>query len=464
MRSASGFPGQEVQGRPAIQAHAKVAHLPPLNDDSGRIGPLENGSQQDCKHLPASEYLIATRPTQPVNEGLRWYLTSTACFLVPGGIQMVLFPWLVAVYLHESPERVGLAQTAGQLPMLLLILWGGLLGDRVDQRTLLLRLQFAMIVPPLIMAMLALGDFILYEVLLGWAFVGGCFAAFAQPARDALLNRVAGPEIQRVVTLTIGVQFGVQILGFGIGSSADWFGPAPLMVAQSVFMLASALATRQIPKLPPAAPRPRRHPLREIGEGLSVAWRSEAIRPALLLTFAVGVFFAGTFMVILPLMVRDIYLGSAGGIALVFAANMAGTCTTIFWLMWRGGVDRPGRALLLGGTTSIAFLSLLHLELPIWAFYLVVYLWGLCGGISMTMSRAIVQEASPESHRARLMSVYSLGMMGGMPIGSIGLGWCVGQFGARNAVLVPVIGMAIVQVILLTRSSLWHVRRLQPSA
>ena len=143
---------------------------------------------------------------------------------------------------------------------------------------------------------------------------------------------------------------------------------------------------------------------------------------------------------------------------------MAGTCTTIFWLMWRGGVDRPGRALLLGGIISIAFLSLLHLELPIWAFYLVVYLWGLCGGISMTMSRAIVQEASPESHRARLMSVYSLGMMGGMPIGSIGLGWCVGQFGARNAVLVPVIGMAIVQVILLTRSSLWHVRRLQPSA
>jgi hypothetical protein len=174
----------------------------------------------------------------------------------------------------------------------------------------------------------------------------------------------------------------------------------------------------------------------------------------------VGIFFAGTFMVILPLMVRDIYQGSAGGIALVFAANMGGTCTTILWLMRRGGVDRPGRALLLGGLTSVGFLSLLHFELPVWGFYLVVYLWGLCGGISMTMSRAIVQEASSETHRARLMSVYSLGMMGGMPIGSIGLGWCVGQFGARNAVLVPVLGMACVQVLLLTRSKLWNVRRL----
>jgi MFS family permease len=395
-----------------------------------------------------------------MSPGLRWYLASTACFLVPGGIQMVLFPWLVAVYLHETPARVGLAQTASQLPMLLLILWGGLIGDRVDQRRLLLGLQFALIAPPLIMATLVFADLIVYEVLLGWAFVGGCFAAFAQPARDALLNRVAGREIQRVVTMAVGVQFAMQIVGFGIGSTAESLGPAMIMCTQALFMLASALATRRIPPLPIGAPRSRRHPLREIGDGIAVAWRSEAIRPAILLAFSVGMFFAGTFMVILPLMVRDIYQGSSGGIALAFVANMAGTCTTIVWLMRRGGVDRPGRAVVIGGCTSIAFLSLLCLELPLWGFYLVIYLWGLCGGFSMTMSRAIVQEASPETHRARLMSVYSLGMMGGMPIGSIGLGWCVGQFGPHRAVLVPVLGMTIVQVLLVTRSKLWNVRRL----
>lgn len=392
--------------------------------------------------------------------GLRWYLTGTACFLVPGGIQMVLFPWLVAVFLHESPVRVGLAQSASQLPMLLLILWGGLIGDRMDQRRLLFGLQFAMVVPPLIMALLVINDLLVYEVLVGWAFVGGCFAAFAQPARDALLNRVAGAEVQRVVTMAVGVQFAVQIVGFGIGSTAQWLGPASLMGVQALFMLASALATRRIPALPTAPPRVWRHPLKEIGEGIAVAWRSEAIRPAIFQTFAVGMFFAGTFMVILPLMVRDIYQGSSGGIALAFVANMAGTCTTIVWLMRRGGLERPGRGLMIGGGTSCMILSLLHLELPLWAFYVVVYFWGMCGGISMTMSRSIVQEASPASHRARLMSVYSLGMMGGMPIGSLVLGWCVGLFGARQAVLVPVFGMAAVQLLLLTRSKLWNVRRL----
>jgi MFS family permease len=394
-----------------------------------------------------------------MNTGLRWYLASTAFFLIPGGIQMVLFPWLVAVFLHESPARVGLAQMASQLPMLLLVLWGGLLGDRLDQRRLLIGLHLAMVIPPLVMAWLVSANFVFYEVLIGWAVIGGTFGAFAQPARDALLNRVAGHDIQRVVTLAIGVQFGIQIVGFALGSTADSVGPAVLFLVQAGCMVAAALAMWRIPPLPPSAPREHRPALREIGDGIAMAWRSDAIRPAILQIAAVGVFFAGTYMVVLPLMVRDLYNGSAAGIAGAFAANMLGTCTLIFFMMRRGGIERPGRALVIGGFASVAVVSLLYFELPMWGFYTVIYFWGMCGGVSMIMSRSIVQEASPETHRARLLSVYSLGMMGGMPIGSLFLGWCVGYFGARNAILVPVVGMTVVQVLLLTTSNLWNVGR-----
>lgn len=394
-----------------------------------------------------------------IRSPLGWYLTSTAFYLVPGGIQQVLFPWLIAVYLHESPERLGLAQMSAQLPMLLLILWGGLLGDRVDQRRLLIRLQLGMMAPPLIMAALIGSGAVYYEALIAWAVVGGSFGAFAQPARDALLNRVAGTEIQKVVTLAVGVQFGIQVLGFGIGSWADRVGAPLLLTVMAGFMLMASLATRRISlaEMPPRPPA--RHPLKEIGEGLAIAWRSEVIRPAILLTFAVGVFFAGTYMVILPLMVRDLYAGSAAGIAMVFAANMLGTCTTILFLIRRGGVARPGRALLITGVVSSVVLSSLILVLPEPVFYLAVYIWGMCGGISMTMSRSIVQEAAPPTHRARLMSVYSLGMLGGMPLGSLLLGWCVAELGPRHAVLVPVIGMAAVIAMLLMTSRLWWVER-----
>ncbi len=391
--------------------------------------------------------------------GLRWYLGSTALFLVPSGIQMVLYPWLVAIYLQETPERVGIAAMASQIPMLFLILWGGLVGDRFDQQRLLVRLQLAMAIPPLIMAYLAYAEQLTFGLLFVWAMVGGTFAAFVQPTRDALLNRVAGDQVQRVVTLAIGVQFGVQIVGFGIGSLAATTGVPILLITQSMFFLAATLATRRIPLAPLAAkPASSTGALAAIGEGVRIAWASPGIRPAVIQVFAVGMFFAGTYIVLLPLMVRDLYQGSSGGIALAFASNMLGTITSIFFMMRRSRVERPGRLLICGSLISLSVLSLLMLPLPIWGFYFVVYLWGACGGVSMAMSRSIVQELSPESHRARLMSVYSMGMMGGMPIGSLLLGWCVGQFGTREAVLVPVLGMLVVTLGLAFATQLWQVR------
>ncbi len=387
---------------------------------------------------------------------LRWYLTGTALFLIPGGVQIVLFPWLVAVYLHESPTRVGLAQMAAQLPMLLLILWGGWLGDRVDQRRLLIWLGAAMAIVPLSVAILYTAGYFSYTLLICWALVGGTFAAFVQPARDALLNRVAGLDIQRVVTLTIGVQFGVQIIGFSLGSTADVIGPPTLLIIMALFLVASAFAISRIPRIPPRPPQTPQNPLAAIAEGIRLAWRDDAIRPAIGQTFSVGIFFAGAYMVLLPLMVRDLYGGGSAEIAGTFAANMLGTVVTTFCLMRIGRVSRPGRALLIGAAVSSMVLSLLMWELPQWLFYVVIFLWGACGGIGMTMSRTIVQEAAIESHRARVMSVYSLGMMGGMPIGSFTLGLVTDWVGVRNAVWVPVIGMLVILVYLRVATQLWY--------
>ncbi len=393
-----------------------------------------------------------------MNHALKWYLSGTALFLIPNGVQVVLFPWLVAVYLHESATRVGLAQMASQLPMLLFILWGGWLGDRIDQRLLLIRLSLAMAMVPLGMAVLYQLGYFTYALLISWALIGGTFAAFVQPARDALLNRVAGADIQRVVTMTIGVQFGVQIVGFSIGSTADVVGPPILLVTMSLFLLAAALATTRIPKLPSRKASAPQHPLAAIAEGIQLAWRDDAIRPAIGQTFSVGIFFAGAYLVLLPLMVRDLYGGGSAAIAGTFAANMLGTVVTTACLMRIGRIARPGRALLIGAGVSSMVLSLLLWDLPMYLFYIVIFLWGCCGGIGMTMSRTIVQEAAIESHRARVMSVYSLGMMGGMPIGSFSLGIMADWVGVRNAVWLPVLGMLSILLYLRLRTRLWDVQ------
>lgn len=390
-----------------------------------------------------------------MNAPLRWYLTSTASFLIPGGIQMVLFPWLVAVLLDEPAQRVGIAQMCGALPALFLILFGGVVGDRFDQRRILIGLHVFGALPPLVMAVLIGNDLLTYGLMIGYALVGGIVGAFSQPARDALLSRVAGDRIQRTVTIVMGMQFGVQILGIGLASLADRVGPVPLILTQTTVMALGAIAVLKIRVERFVAPIKREHALKEIRDGLSIVLGSERMVPVMVLTFAVGVFFAGAFTVLIPLTIRDVYHGGAQQIGLAYVLNMVGTVAVTLLLLARGGVARPGRAVIIGlGSGSLLFLPMVF-GVPIEVFYLLIFLWGAGGGITMSMSRSIVQESAPPSHRARVMSVYSLGMMGGMPVGSLAMGYIIGAFGPLNAAWVPVIGMASVVAWVAWKTNLW---------
>ena len=57
------------------------------------------------------------------------YLAGLGSWFVPLGVQMVLFPWLVAVVLRMDAFAVGVAQSALMAPSLLFLPLGGALYD-----------------------------------------------------------------------------------------------------------------------------------------------------------------------------------------------------------------------------------------------------------------------------------------------------------------------------------------------
>jgi MFS-type transporter involved in bile tolerance (Atg22 family) len=65
------------------------------------------------------------------------------------------------------------------------------------------------------------------------------------------------------------------------------------------------------------------------------------------------------------------------------------------------------------------------------------------GGIVMAMSRTILQEAAPASHRARILSIFSLANMGGMPLGALIMGFAAEYWGVEGAVLVAMTGILV---------------------
>ena len=74
----------------------------------------------------------AAEPARP--SAFPAYLLGLASWFVPLGIQMVLFPWLVAVVLHMDAFAVGVAQAAVLAPSLLFLPLGGLVADRGNAR------------------------------------------------------------------------------------------------------------------------------------------------------------------------------------------------------------------------------------------------------------------------------------------------------------------------------------------
>jgi MFS family permease len=399
--------------------------------------------------------------TKDARDQARWYFASVSGFMVPLGIQSVLLSYLLAITLKQPAERFGITQMLGQLPMLLLLLVGGWLADRVDPRRLLIGLHSAGIVMPLLLAIVLWQGQVSEAVVLLYALVWGVISAFAMPARDGLLNRVAGGQVQRMVTITMGIQFGMQMLGQAFAGQAERWGPVGILLVQCAVLALGAYAASRLPAQRTAdlANRAARGPiLRELGEGLQVLFSDPPIRATFLLLCGMGLFFAGVFVVLIPLAVRDLYAGGASDIAIAMIAFGMGTLTSIVVLVRRGGVRMPGRALCVSQFAGCAALAPIGLAAPVWVFYLCIFAWGMCGGVAMSMSRTIMQELAPATHRSRVMAAFSIATGGGSPLGSLLMGYAISALGVRWSVLVPIIGVTLTTASVMATHSLWRLR------
>lgn len=247
------------------------------------------------------------------------YFALVALYFFAFGLQMVLYPSLVTFILHEDARRVGQAQMALSAPMFALLLFGGLLAERVRAGAALFWLQLAFALPPLAIAFALIKGHLSFGAVLAYGVTMGSLAAFMLPVRDAALNGVVGREMERggrmalarAAAAATAVQLGAQIAGLLVGSMAGAH-PAPFLVLQSVSVALAALLAFQI-----QAPKPVilhktvRSAFNDIGHGLTYAFRDPVMGPMLWTAAYIGVFIIGSFQVLFPIVVRDVYGGGA---------------------------------------------------------------------------------------------------------------------------------------------------------
>ena len=392
--------------------------------------------------------VCSTRTDMPP---LHAYLAGTSSWFIAFGLQGVMFAWLVTMVLLETPEKVGVAQMTLLLPGIVLMLIGGSLADRYGGATIAFFAQLGSAVPPLLMAYLVWTEQLSFTLMLGFAVLMGTAQAFVTPSRDGLLNAVAGDRVQRTVMLTLLLQFASQMAGVTLAGFAEWVGAAVLFVLQSAILVVGAFMLRRLRAV--SAPHPGEHEdvWRAIKTGAQTVFSSPGMATVCLQNVAMGLFFMGSFMVTMPLLVREVFAGSASDLSWVNGANALGFVVFITVILRMGDVQRQGRALLLSQGLGGIVLAVAGTAPSFVLFVLFVFFWGTCGGMAMTMSRTIMQQLAPADQRGRVMAFFSFTFMGAGPVGTLLAGFAVQQFGPQAAL----IGAGLLMVLFILLVSWW---------
>lgn len=395
-----------------------------------------------------------------------WFLVS--------GVQMVLFPYLIRAVLHENEVRFGFAQMCLQLPTTLLILVGGFVADRIDGRRIIVGALAAMALTFGVLGAVVAAGRLNYGLMIAYALAIGVASAFGMPARDAILSQVApDPEnVQGAVAKASLAQFGGQILGMLAAMAAPFVGVIALLLGQAVLMGSATFAAmgmrpRPAERRAPAVGHPFAFLAGQITEGFRAAVASPVIAPVLVLSVGMGVCFMGAFSVLLPLLVQTYFPTPADGKADPAVATAIGAFVLCFWvgsmisamaLMRRGPMARPGGAYLLALTTGGAVLLVCAIPMPLWALCAMNFIWGLGGGVAMTLGRGFIQRHAPPEKRARVLSIFTLGNMGGAPVGAVAYGYLAHAIGPRLSLLIPGGLMLMIVAVVALRSRLLSIR------
>jgi MFS family permease len=352
-------------------------------------------------------------------------------------MQTVAALWLM-LSLTGSGVAVGLTTALQFLPMLLFGAWGGLLADRFSKRKLLIVTQALMAIP-------AVGLFIVTEagVAAPWmvfvaVFAMGSVNAVDNPTRQSFAIEMVGADrVVNAVSLNSVIVQSARIVGpafAGLLIAGAGVGPCFAVNVLSFGAMIYALWGMDPAKLR-SGPRARREP-GAIRAGLRYVRATPQLAIPLALMALVGTF-GFNFQVILPLLARFSFGGGAGTYAALVSAMGVGS---VAGALVTGAHGRTSPRLIAGTALAFGGAALLAALAPAMAVEIAALV--ALGAASVTFAATInssLQLAVKPHMRGRVMSLYSVVLLGSTPIGGPLAGWLSQAYDPRWALLLAAI-------------------------
>ncbi len=352
-------------------------------------------------------------------------------------MQRVAQSWLV-LELTDSAFWVGTIDALGSLPVLLFILYAGVLADRVPRRSLVIATQTAAMIVALSLATLTLTGVVELWHIVILAFLLGTTHAFDIPARHALMVDMVGKQdLTNAVALNSSAFNATRIVGpavAGVVIAAAGVGICFLVNGVSYLAVIGALAMLRI-----STQRRDGGAANTIWDRLRAGYRhimSERRTRTIILNIATLSIFGLPAMVLLPVMARDVLGRGAQEFGWMMSAMGVGALSGALAVAVFG--HRLPRGQLLGASATLFGISVMLFGLSR-SLVLSLSLLALLGCslvVTTALSNTMVQTLAPDELRARVVAFYAWAFVGLSPFGALQAG-AVGEWiGAGNAIAI----------------------------
>lgn len=385
------------------------------------------------------------------NPNFRAYFIGQLISMSGSWMQRVALSYLI-FNVTQSEAWLGLIACASGIPVLIVSPFAGVFVERLPRRRLLYVTQTSQMVLAFILAALVFSGAIQTWHILILALLLGVTNAFDAPARQTIVADLVGMEnLPSGIAVNSMIVNGSRVLGPSIaGIFLVTLGAGWCFFLNGISFLA-VLYTLWVIEIPNTPRLKQSSPiLRQFREGLRFARQNQVVLALLLLSVNGGIF-SWSLVEIFSAFADLVLKSPEEGLAIISAANGVGAL--VAGLMVTYFTRRLGRGQYIAyvaiGTSLSMYLLSRMVTVPTAA--LMSFVAGFCIISYFVTINTTLQVTIPPEFRGRVLSLYTLAIMGFTPFGSLALGFIAEEISTPDAMAIYAVLSGLVSAAILIK-------------
>jgi MFS family permease len=367
----------------------------------------------------------------------RLFFGGQSISLIGTWMQRIAMPWLV-YHLTGSAFLLGLVSFAGQIPTFLLAPLAGVVTDKFSRYRVLLITQIISLLQALILALLSLAGVIQIWHIVVLSIALGCVNAFDVPSRHSFVIEMVEKKehLGNAIALNSMMFNGARLIGPSIAGlilATAGEGICFLINAVSYIFVVMSLLSMKIQKK--EIIRKSGNLLNDMKEGFRYTFGFVPIKHLLILLGIVSLM-GSSYQVLMPVFAKEILHGNSSTFGFLMGAAGVGALAGAIFLASRETLIKLGRIIPAASAMFGAGLVVLSFTKYFPVSLLLMIIIGLGLMLQTASSNTILQTITDDDKRGRVMSFYTIAIMGTAPFGSLLAGSLAKVIGTPYTILI----------------------------